>query len=80
MTTPRWATEWLTTLTRSRDKAREHGHDVSRISIGYWDGLVKVCDDDGQYCVWLGQAGATCHASDGCPSRALEAVFYHRCT
>lgn len=77
-TIPHWAALLLDGHKRSRELANSHGHDVSRISIGYYDGLVKVCDDSGAYEQWLGSGGNVSFRSVGAPSRALEAVFYHR--
>lgn len=75
---PHWASEWLACLKRSRDRHAERGYDVSRVTIGYYDGLVRACDDDGAYDVRLGSHGNTVHQSVGGPSKTLESIFYCR--
>lgn len=75
---PYWAGEQLKTWRAAREAAKTSGHDVSRVTIGYWDGVARLCDDDGAYDVRLSHGGNTSHRSIGSPSRALEAVFYRR--
>jgi hypothetical protein len=75
---PYWAQQAIDAHKQGRDKAAANGHDVSRISIGYYDGVVKICDDDGAFEQRLGQGGNVSHSRLGYPSRALESVFYHR--
>lgn len=75
-------TDWIKGIVeflgRSREFYAAHGHDVSRISIGHFDGTVRVCDDTGAYDVWNGQAGAICQTSYGRPSGTLRSIFYHQ--
>jgi hypothetical protein len=75
---PYWAREWMDAWRVARERAAASGHDVSRVTMGYWDGVARLCDDDGAYDVRLSHGGNTSHRSVGAPGRALEAVFYRR--
>jgi len=75
---PYWAQSWLDQLNRSREKLAADGWDVSRVTIGYYDGLLRACDDTGAYDVRLGAGGNTTWSAIGKPSKALEWTFYNR--
>lgn len=56
-------------LENARCIAKDKGHDVSRVSIGIYNGELKIADDQGAY-VWWGTRGEIW----GHPTRAAEAV------
>ena len=76
-TLPVWAQRTIKQWVSSREHAKEHGHNVSGITIGYYNGLCRLCDDTGCYDIQLGTSGNPYHESHGDISSALETVFYH---
>ncbi len=79
-TLPLWAETVVKQWISSREHAQEHGHNVSAISIGYYQGLCRLCDDTGCFDIVLGPRGNTCHQSHGDISRTLQTVFYRQAT
>ena len=78
MSFPNWAQDTLATLKLWRTKARQRGHDVGRVSLGYFDGLLIAADDTGAYHFRFGPRGNITHQCVGQPSVVLESIVYGR--
>lgn len=73
---PHIADKVLADLREYRRFLRSRGHDISRISIGYFDGQLRLADDTGAYDFGYNDTHGLYHTSVGHPSKTTEWLAY----